>query len=210
MAQRKSSTPFDDAAGWLAIPAVLDTITAARIAADCDGLAAALGTTVVAVPGDKAAGGTQHLGQLLERLPAIAALLAHPALVAAVEHVLEGPGVAGDVAYRNPRPGYGGQRLHADALPQASRHSPATVVTAIVALVDFTDSNGATRVVPGSHLRPDLQRLAGGLDAHPDEIILTGPAGTAFVFSGHLLHSGTMNRSSAPRPCLQVVWRIDE
>ena len=38
---------------------------------------------------------------------------------------------------------------------------------------------------------------------------LIGPAGTAFVFGGHLLHRGTENRSSAPRPALQISFRAD-
>lgn len=81
------------------------------------------------------------------------------------------------------------------------------VATAIVALTEFTEANGSTRVVPGSHRRPDLQRVAGNLDSHPDEISFTGPAGTALIFSGHLLHSGTQNNSTTERPALQLTWR---
>ena len=79
-------------------------------------------------------------------------------------------------------------------------------MTAVVALCDFTPDNGATSVIPGSHRRPDLQRRSGSLEYHPDELVLTGPAGTAFVFCGHLLHRGTRNRSTASRPALQVSW----
>ena len=96
--------------------------------------------------------------------------------------------------------------LHADDAPKLD-DAPSRVATAIVTLVEFTDTNGATRVVPGSHRRPDLQRRSGSLDSHPDEMTLTGPAGTAFVFDGHLLHSGTINRSDADRPALQITWR---
>ncbi len=45
------------------------------------------------------------------------------------------------------------------------------------------------------------------LGEHPDELVLTGRAGTAFLFCGHLLHRGTRNRSSEPRPAIQVSWR---
>ena len=45
------------------------------------------------------------------------------------------------------------------------------------------------------------------MSSHPDEVLLTGDAGDAFVFSGHLLHSGTPNRSADERPALQVTWR---
>jgi ectoine hydroxylase-related dioxygenase (phytanoyl-CoA dioxygenase family) len=35
--------------------------------------------------------------------------------------------------------------------------------------------------------------------AHPDEVKLTGPAGTVVVFNSHLWHGGTLNRTRRPR-----------
>ncbi len=81
------------------------------------------------------------------------------------------------------------------------------VVTAIVALCPIDAGNGGTRLVPGSHRRPDLQRRAEALELHPDEIVPTLAVGDALVFDGHLLHSGTQNHSDADRPALQIVWR---
>lgn len=80
---------------------------------------------------------------------------------------------------------------------------------AIVSLCDFTDENGATAVLPGSHRRPDLQRRPRELSTSA-EVLLTGPAGTAFVFSAHLVHRGTKNRSGQDRPALQALWRTPE
>lgn len=149
---------------------------------------------------DKPHGGTRHLADLHRRDAFFAELVQRTALCTVVTDIL-GPRFRPDeVAYRCPRPGHGFQRLHADGT------SP--VAAAIVALTDFTSSNGATRVVPGSHIRPDLRRQSGKLESHPDEVLLTGPAGTAIVFSGWLLHSGTRNESAAERPALHLVWRI--
>jgi ectoine hydroxylase-related dioxygenase (phytanoyl-CoA dioxygenase family) len=155
--------------------------------------------------GDKAHAGTHHLADLLDRVPGVAEVLEEERLLAVVRALVGPDAQVGGVHFRSPQPGHGGQRLHADHQPLAEA-GPAQVATMILALVDFTDVNGATRLVPGSHLRPDQQRLSGNLESHPDERLLTGPAGTAFVFSGHVLHSGTQNRSSAPRPSLQVSW----
>ena len=156
--------------------------------------------------GDRPAGGTRHLMELDDRIPAVDLLLGRPALVDAVTAIV-GTGVHLDqVSFRSPQPGHGGQSLHADDVPKLD-DGPDRVATAIVALTDFTTANGATRVVPGSHRRPDLQRAAGSLDAHQAETLLTGMRGDAFVFSGHLLHGGTTNTSRSDRPALQITWR---
>ena len=95
------------------------------------------------------------------------------ALIETVHHLV-GPDIElTGITFRNPRPGSGAPRQHADALPMLTIES-AQVATAIVAFIDFTESNGATRVVPGTHRR----------------LFRVGPAGTAFAFSAHLLHSG--------------------
>jgi len=196
---------FDPAAGWCAIEGLVDDVGIATVLANCDRLLAR--PAADRLPGDKPASGTRHLVDLAARSDAVAEIVASPTLTTIVSEILGGVPADPEVSLRSPQPGYGGQRLHADDLPLTSSDEAPRVVTAIVALCDFTPLNGATRVVPGSHRRPDLQRVAGRLEHHADEITLCGPAGTAFIFSGHMLHSGTANRSAAGRPALQIVWR---
>ncbi len=156
--------------------------------------------------GDKPTAGTHHLFELDRRSEFIDAALDRPELTQVLTEILGKSYRRDQVSYRSPQPTFGSQFLHTDA-PSTLEAGPATVATAIIALVDFTEHNGATRLIPGSHRRPDLQRLAGQLGHHDDELTLTGEAGTAFVFSGHVLHSGTRNESTAERPALQLVWR---
>lgn len=202
-----SPAPVDpaklEADGWCALPGVLAPVAAEALAQRCIDL---LGDDVAAGQGDKRTGATRRAGLLLERLPEVAALVAHPGLMAAVARLVAPPPPLADVSFRCPQPGFGAQSLHADDVP-ITRAGEQRAVTAIIALCDFTTSNGATAVVPGTHRRPDLQRRVRRLDLGHDEVGLTGAAGTAFVFSAHLLHRGTLNRSSRPRPALQVQWR---
>lgn len=204
---RQTLRMYEDTTGWCAIPDLITPPEASRLADECMAILAELGAD--ARTGDKTVQGTLHLVDLVERLPAVAALVGDEQLTGAVAQILGPRAALGETSFRCPRPGYGAQKLHADWLPQATVE-PAVVATAIVALCDFTPDNGATRIVPGSHRRPDQQRRSGKLDDHPDEIVLTGRAGTAFVFSGHLLHSGTVNRSRQARPALQLVWRAND
>jgi hypothetical protein len=192
---------FRDEVGWVRIDHLITEERAAdlavRFASYADGL-------TDPGPADKPHGGTRRLGRLEERFPETRELA--EALAPVVEQILPDGVELMEIAFRCPGPGFGGQRLHADDTPKLD-DAPSRCATAIVALTAFTGRSGSTRVVPGSHRRPDLQRSSGSLDHHPDETLLIGPAGTAFVFNGHLLHSGTQNRSSAPRPALQITYR---
>jgi ectoine hydroxylase-related dioxygenase (phytanoyl-CoA dioxygenase family) len=83
-----------------------------------------------------------------------------------------------------------------------SRTSAATGCRNTVWLLDdFTLENGATRVVPGSHLwrqRPQ-DALADPMAPHPQEVLVIGKAGSIAVMNSHTWHGGTANRTSAPR-----------
>lgn len=196
---------FDADAGWISFPGFLSTDLVDEILRSCAELLRLPAEARRA--GDKPAAGTRHLSELDDRSAPVRAVTTRSELTTIVAEIL-GPGaVLVQASYRSPQPSFGGQQLHADDQPKLEP-TPDSVATAIVALTDFTSTNGATRLVPGSHRRPDLQRRSGSLASHEDEIVLTGDAGTAFVFSGHVLHSGTPNRSPVERPALQLVWRV--
>jgi ectoine hydroxylase-related dioxygenase (phytanoyl-CoA dioxygenase family) len=154
------------------------------------------------------ADGTQHVA-LSDATPEIEAwrrLENHPTVVAAAAYVLGGPIRVRDLHGRNPLPGYGQQGLHADSVTRAAG-DPYSVVTALWMIDAFTDDNGATRVVPGSHrlTRPPPTSFAQPLARHPDERVITGAAGSVLVFNGHLWHSGRRNTGSGPRRAGQMV-----
>lgn len=197
-------TTFSPERGFVVLDGLLDDALRERVLAECEALLEMPPAQRHAR--DRIAQGTRHLAQLADRSSAVAEVLELPRLIEAVTSIIGPQFMQTDVSFRAPQPGFGEQKLHADDVPKLD-NGPDRVATAIVALTDFTERNGSTRLVPGSHRRLDLQRQAGSLDSHADEIALTGTAGSAFVFSGHLLHSGTKNESDADRPALQLVWR---
>jgi ectoine hydroxylase-related dioxygenase (phytanoyl-CoA dioxygenase family) len=187
--------------GFGVLPGLLTESEAAAIAAACWQVLASSPDHVR----DKDHSGTRWLADVANRVPAVADLLREPRLVEAVEAVVGPHPGQGQTSFRCPMPGFGAQRLHADGVAKLDA-GPDRIAVAIVALCAFTPENGSTRVIPGSHRRPDLQRHSGKLRRHDAEQVLTGPAGTAFVFSGHVLHSGQENTSMTPRPALQLTW----
>jgi hypothetical protein len=142
-------------------------------------------------------GGTLHLKGLLEAGAAFDVFWLRPRLLAAVRHLLGPEFRICDMRYRAGTPEHGSQALHRDT-PARGEPGRWQECTAVVALTDFTEDNGATRVVPGSHLEWGFVAPKGH-EEHPDQVLLTGPAGTAWLFNSHLWHSGTRNNSSGTR-----------
>ena len=93
-------------------------------------------------------------------------------------------------------PGETAQPIHADdqLMPIAKPHPP-TVCNTMWALTDFTEENGATRIIPGSHLADRSPDYGAPYDSVPAEM----PRGSVLVWHGSLWHGGGANASSARR-----------
>ena len=146
--------------------------------------------------------GTDRLADLVNKGPMFQPCFTASRVLACMAHVL-GDFKLSSLNSRAVRPGQGHQVLHTDwggPVPAASYQ----VCNSIWLLDDFTAVNGATRVVPGSHRSGTAPRLAlpDPAAAHPDEVLITGPAGTVVIFNSHLWHGGTQNRSDRPRRAL--------
>ncbi|MFF9481631.1 phytanoyl-CoA dioxygenase family protein [Streptomyces sp. NPDC014733] len=131
-------------------------------------------------------------------------LYTHPLLLAAVSHVLPGDITLGILSGRDPRPGHGHQVLHADWREEVPEPGNWQGLNSIFLLDDFTDDNGATRVVPGSHRwgKAPADVMRDPAESHPQEQLIVAPAGSLLVFNVHLWHGGTVNRSGRPRRSL--------
>jgi ectoine hydroxylase-related dioxygenase (phytanoyl-CoA dioxygenase family) len=100
-----------------------------------------------------------------------------------------------------------GQPLHVD-MGAIADEKGYWVCNTVWMLDDFTPENGATRMIPGSHLwgtRPQ-DVLADPLAPHPDEIRLIGKAGSVAVMNAHMWHGGTANATSAPRLAMHAFY----
>jgi hypothetical protein len=138
---------------------------------------------------------------------ALCACLA-PRLLASVHHLLRRRFFLADVQGRDPLPGGGEQRLHRDWV---APEPPAPMAIALAYLDPFGPANGATRVLPGSHLLP------GGANAFqdagpvvPGQVVVEGDAGDVLVMAGYLVHAATRNSTDIPRRNLQINYRGHE
>ncbi|MAE63435.1 MAG: phytanoyl-CoA dioxygenase [Phycisphaeraceae bacterium] len=145
--------------------------------------------------------GVRRLADLVNKTPAVDGMWQHPMVLAAAHFLIGRPLKLHSVNAHDPRPGHGAQRLHRDTKVPREDMRTCNVVNTMWMLDDVTRDNGATRVVPATHVLPEDPKAA--LDdpeaAHPDEVYLTGPAGTVAMFHGDLWHSCTTNRSARSR-----------
>jgi ectoine hydroxylase-related dioxygenase (phytanoyl-CoA dioxygenase family) len=93
-------------------------------------------------------------------------------------------------------PGESAQPIHADdqLIPIPKPHPP-VVCNTMWALSDFTSANGATRVVPGSHLLDHSPDYGAPYDSVPAEMA----RGSVLVWHGSLWHGGGANTTVEPR-----------
>jgi ectoine hydroxylase-related dioxygenase (phytanoyl-CoA dioxygenase family) len=100
-------------------------------------------------------------------------------------------------------PGEVAQPVHGDDIVMSRHlqrpHAP-MMVTSMWALTDFTDDNGGTRYVPGSHLWPSTPSSP-DRPAEVDERPLEMAAGSVMIFHGSLWHGGGPNTTAAE-------WRL--
>jgi ectoine hydroxylase-related dioxygenase (phytanoyl-CoA dioxygenase family) len=129
-------------------------------------------------------------GPVYERIPV------HPAVLPVVERVLDPGCLVSSLSSIGIDPGETAQPIHADdqLIPLAKPHV-ATVCNTMWALTDFTEENGATRVIPGSHRRDHSPTFGQHYDSVPAEM----PKGSVLVWHGSLWHGGGANRSTARR-----------
>lgn len=116
----------------------------------------------------------------------------HPIVLELIEGVLGEQCLVSSLASISLGPGETAQVIHADdqIQPLAKPHV-ATVCNSMWALTDFTEANGATCVVPGSHLWQNPDYFAG--DAKVDTIAAEMSKGSVLVWHGSTWHGGGAN-----------------
>jgi ectoine hydroxylase-related dioxygenase (phytanoyl-CoA dioxygenase family) len=188
--------------GYLIVRGVMD-------AAWLEELRAATGR-LLAEEGENAGGefrkeaGSDRLANLVDKGECFERLVSHPLLLEAAEAVLGPDWKLSSLNYRAALPGDQGQQpLHCDMGLVPDERGNA-VFNSIWMLDDFTEDNGPTRFVPGSHRsgRIPQEVLEDANARHPEEQVVLGRAGDVILMNAHMWHGGTANRTEKPRRSL--------
>ncbi|MFT5365234.1 MAG: ectoine hydroxylase-related dioxygenase (phytanoyl-CoA dioxygenase family) [Candidatus Latescibacterota bacterium] len=152
--------------------------------------------------------GVRRLADLTNKGKVFDPVYLEPILLAAVHHVLQRPFKLHSVNGHDPLQGFGLQILHADTGEPTVPGGPYHTVNSMWMLDDFTETNGSTRIIPGSHLTPGrvVDYIEDRKADHPDQTFLTGKAGSVAVFNGSLWHSSYTNQDGQPRRTLHCAF----
>ncbi len=138
---------------------------------------------------------TKRMYNLLARDTIFAEMPVHRRVLPIVEALLDPGCLLSGMTAIDIGPGEQPQPLHGDDIVMSSHlqrpHAP-MMVTSMWALTDFTEANGGTRFVPGSHRWPWSPHQSDAPRDY-DEQALEMPAGSVMVFHGSLWHGGGPN-----------------
>ena len=140
---------------------------------------------------------TRRIYSVIEKTLACNPLVEHPLILALLDRILLPNYLLSQLQVIDIHPGEVPQPLHHDdGFYPIARPRPAFSAATIWAIDDFTEENGATMVLPGSH------RWDGHTPTDDDKKALVPavmPAGSVVFFLGTLWHGAGANRSRTTR-----------
>ena len=193
--------------GYLIFPGLIAPSQVARLNARVEELFAAEGEN--AGSEFKIEPGARRIANAVDKGEVFEEAIDHPQILAAIEVVLGPDFKLSSLNVRSANP-YNGcaQPLHIDGgeLPDAIGNS---VCNSVWLLDDFTECNGALRIVPGSHRWGRAPEPGSGPDGRcgpASEMLVTGKAGDVVVMNAHLWHGGSENRTDRQRRAMHVYY----
>jgi len=137
---------------------------------------------------------TRRIYALFAKTRAFDALAIHPLLLGVLDGVLGPSYQLSAPTGIQIGPDEKAQVLHTDdGIYPLPRPHPEVVLNTMWALDDFTEANGATRVVPGSHRWTDRR------PTEDETVKVTMPAGSVLFICGNLWHGGGANTTDRTR-----------
>jgi ectoine hydroxylase-related dioxygenase (phytanoyl-CoA dioxygenase family) len=147
---------------------------------------------------------TQRLYAFFEKSLVCNPLVEHPLILGCLDRIFEPNYLLSQLQAINILAGEVQQPLHHDDLfYRVPRPRRALGAATIWAVDEFTEENGATVVIPKSHLWDDRQPTEDDIQ-NLSRVVM--PAGSVVFFLGTLWHAGGANQSDAARLCVSAQY----
>ena len=148
---------------------------------------------------------TKRFGRLIFRIPSTREMVLDKRVLSVIDFILLPYCVRYQIHFTgvmHVMPGQTPQRIHRDLSP-FTNPSPPMVVASMWAASDFTKENGATVVVPGSHLWEE-DREAKESETDVAEM----KAGSVLLYLGNLMHGAGSNTSQIDRTGVSIQYIV--
>lgn len=189
--------------GWVVLDGLVDTATIDAAEAEIRRLLADTPTGRDSFEGFD----TRRIYALAGKTRAIDPMLTHPVVTGVCERVLGAGFRASSLTSIAIGPGESAQSLHYDAqVYPLPRPEPEVVVNSMWAITPFTEANGATRLIPGSHTWPSDRRPEPGPDGTVETMAAEMGRGSVLVYLGSLWHGGGANTTDEVRIGLNLEY----
>ena len=152
--------------------------------------------------------GSRRLANLVAKRDLFWGLLTHERVLPLVQHVLCDQVKLSSLNVRSVNADWQHpQPLHCD-MGAVADSMGYWVCNVVWMLDDFTSDNGPLRVVPGSHRWRTLPQdvLDDPVADHPQQVAVTGAAGTAVVLNAHVWHGGMANTTDRTRTAIHAFY----
>lgn len=180
---------YIEADGYVIISDVIDAATCANLVEEVDRVESEYGIEF----GKNEFEGfqTRRIFNLIARGPRFRDLVINETVLASVEAILGDGFLLSGTTSMHIGPGETQQLLHADdGMVSLPRPHPATMVTTMWALTEFTEKNGATRFIPGSHKNAAVLPQP---EDEKDVVTADMPPGSVMIFHASTWHGGGPN-----------------
>jgi ectoine hydroxylase-related dioxygenase (phytanoyl-CoA dioxygenase family) len=179
-----------EADGYAVVHGVLDPARVQAVHAELDELLETIPYGRNAFEGFK----TRRIYALFAKTRAFDEPATHPLVLGVLDRVLGHYQLSGPTGIQI-GPGEPAQVVHRDeAIYPLTEPHPEVVLNTMWAFDDFTEENGATYIIPGSH-----RWVGRDFDASAPSVNAVMPAGSVLFYSGRVWHGGGANRSDRPR-----------
>ena len=183
-----------DRDGFTIVHDAFDVVLADQLSSDIDRIEAV--RKVRPADNDFEGRHTTRVYNLLAHSAGYEQIPVHPVVLPLVEHLLGDGCLISSLSSITIGPGETAQPIHADdqVIPIAKPHAACTA-NSMWALTDFTEANGATRIVPGTHHADDSPEYGAAFDSIPAEMA----KGSVLIWHGSLWHGGGANTTAQRR-----------
>lgn len=149
--------------------------------------------------------GAQRLGNLIEKNIIFSNLIMIPEILMCAKNVIKDEIKVCGLNFREPKKGSGYQRIHMDWKPRKKISDKFAGIVAMIFFDDANSQNGATRLIPKTHLKKDWPEKYIDINVkNKNEICPKIKAADILIINLNLWHAGSKNLSGKRRRMIML------